>query len=61
LDNEIKVTYFFNTAWSPPIPVIEEMGKMFPNLEFQLDYFEQGMDFNGHMIIENGECVYNEG
>ncbi len=59
-DNEIQVTYFFNTAWSPPIPVIEAMGKKFYSLEFRLDYFEQGAAFNGRMIIEGGKCVYHE-
>jgi hypothetical protein len=59
-NNKIQVTYFFNTAWYPPIPIIEAMGKKFPSLEFRLDYFEQSAAFNGCMIIEKRECVYHQ-
>jgi len=33
----------FDTAWSPPIPVIEKMASLFPDHEFDLQYFEGGM------------------
>jgi hypothetical protein len=38
----------FDTAWSPPIPVIEKLASMFPDHAFELKYFEGGMGFSGH-------------
>ena len=33
----------FDTAWSPPIPVIEKLASMFSDHVFELKYFEGGM------------------
>ncbi len=33
----------FDTAWCPPIPVIEKLAAMFPDHTFELKYFEGGM------------------
>ena len=33
---------FFNTAWSPPEPVWEKLGEMFPTLTFELSGCEPG-------------------
>ena len=49
--------YEFATAWSPPVPVIKKMGEKFPQLIFELRYFEGSMQFNGILRIENGEIV----
>jgi hypothetical protein len=38
----------FDTAWSPPIPVIEKLASMFPDHAFELKYFEGGIGFSGH-------------
>jgi hypothetical protein len=46
--------YGFQTAWSPPIPLIRAMGKRFPKLRFYLQYFEDGMGFQGEVIFERG-------
>ena len=37
----------FDTAWSPPIPVIEKLAALFPDHDFQFAYFEGGMGFCG--------------
>lgn len=55
-----EITYSFNSAWSPPKPVILAMGKKFPTLRFELIYFEQGQQFNGIYKIEKGEVVEEE-
>ena len=47
--------YSFDTAWSPPIPLIKKMAEMFPILEFELRYFEGAMGFNGLFSCSNGE------
>ena len=51
------LTYSFDSAWSPPEPVIEKMAKMFPSLRFCLRYFEGGAGFNGIFVCENGEIT----
>jgi hypothetical protein len=52
-----EVVFGFETAWSPPIPVIEKMSAMFPKLGFKLRYFEGGMQFQGKCIFKGGEMV----
>jgi hypothetical protein len=44
----------FDTAWSPPIPVIEKLASMFPDHTFELKYFEGGMGFSGHARWSEG-------
>lgn len=44
----------FDTAWSPPIPVIEKLASMFPDHIFELKYFEGGMGFSGHARWSEG-------
>ena len=52
--------YEFECAWSPCEPIIEEMGRQFPSLEFDLRYFEAGCAYNGILRIENGEVTMKE-
>ena len=49
----------FQTAWSPPIPVVKKMGEMFPHLVFNLSYFEMGAAFNGWFQMTEGEVTEN--
>ena len=44
----------FDTAWSPPIPVIEKLAGMFPDHAFELKYFEGGIGFSGHAHWSEG-------
>lgn len=37
-----SVVYTFNTAWSPPVPLIEKMSDMFPKLTFILNFECEG-------------------
>ena len=43
----------FDTAWSPPIPMLDVWEERFPDLTFTLRYYEGGMWFMG----ENGNEV----
>lgn len=52
-----RLTYHFETAWSPPEPLIKKMGEMFPNLNFTMKYYEAGMGFKGVIQIEAGQVV----
>jgi len=40
----------FETAWSPPEPVIRALGERFPDITFIHDYIEQGIGFAGRKI-----------
>ena len=55
-DND-RLEYTFQSAWSPPILVIQAMSKQFPSLSFAMDYFEGGMGFMGSCEYENGQEV----
>jgi hypothetical protein len=52
-----SLAYTFQTAWSPPVPVIQAMSKQFPSLTFALDYFEGLMGFMGSVEYEGGEVI----
>lgn len=58
--SDTDIEYSFDTAWSPPLPVIEEAAKLFPKLTFEINYEEPGMDFSGYSIFENGELTGSE-
>jgi Ferredoxin-like domain in Api92-like protein len=45
----------FDTAWSPPIPIWQKLGEMFPTLEFSLSGFEPLMDFAFRGTIRDGK------
>ena len=51
--------YSFNTAWSPPAPVIKRMGELFPKLTFHLYYEESGDDYEGDYIVEGNNIEDN--
>ena len=55
-----EVMYKFQTAWSPPNPIILRMSKLFPDLEFEMRYFEGGGGFNGIYRCKNGEVQRDE-
>lgn len=47
--------YDFQTAWNPALEVVIEMAKQFPEIEFELNYYELGDDINGEETFFNGE------
>ena len=47
----------FDTAWSPPLPVIKKMIKEFEQLAFALDYKESGAGFEGMLTGAGGVIV----
>lgn len=49
-----ELLYEFNTAWSPPLPVIAEAARQHPDVTFILHYAETGMDYAGRAIWVNG-------
>jgi hypothetical protein len=52
--------FYFDTAWSPPIPVIEALAKKFPKLKFIHKYWERGMGVKCREEYVNGEKILEE-
>lgn len=50
----------FDTAWSPPSPVVETASERFPELEFVLRYGEPGGGYAGEERYVAGVCVESE-
>jgi len=59
-DNDDELVYLFETAWSPPLPIIKKMGEMFKSLNFSLEFEESGCDFMGNFCVEDGEIINDE-
>ena len=51
--NEIR----FSTAWTPPCPVIKKMSELYPEVNFRLEYADEGGSFLGYSVFEKGELI----
>ena len=60
LFNKNTLKYDFDTAWSPPENWLIETSKLFPDINFTLEYEEGGMGFQGILEVQNGEIFQNE-
>lgn len=47
----------FNSAWSPPTPVVTALAEMYPSLKIQMKSYEQGMGYKIDAHWENGVIV----
>jgi hypothetical protein len=56
----VMVFYNLNTAWSPPLPVIQKASELFPLLSFELRYFESGCCFNGMFCCSGGAVTLDD-
>jgi hypothetical protein len=56
-ETEQELKYHFDTAWSPPLPLIEKAGELFPALRFSLHYYEPLMEFQGTFEMERGLVI----
>jgi len=54
-EDENGLTINFDTAWSPPIPYIRQVARMFPDLIFDLYFMETGEWFAGRVTAHNKE------
>lgn len=50
-----KIT--FETAWTPPKPVIRRASELFQAVRFELRYYERGMAFSGTFVCDNGKVL----
>jgi hypothetical protein len=53
--SEGEVSYSFDSAWGPPLEIIHYLSEIFPDLEFKITYFEQGMCFAGQVTLHHAE------
>jgi hypothetical protein len=58
--NDIAIAYDsgsveFETAWSPPEPVVQALAQRFPNVTFIHDYVEQGIGYAGRKVYNAPE------
>lgn len=56
-DKDSEISYSFESAWSPPTPLVYKMGLMFPKLKFVLRYEEPGMAFKGKFVMDKGKVI----
>jgi hypothetical protein len=52
-----QLQFYFDTAWGPPDEAFVEISKIFPELVFELEYDEPGMQFAGEVEIQDGEYL----
>jgi len=56
-ERERSLFYSFQTAWSPPSPVVFAMSRAFPTLEFCLKFWERGVGYQGTYKIKAGKVL----
>lgn len=55
-DGEIEI--WFDTAWSPSLPIYERFASMYPDLKMEIAYVEeQGPLYTGKFKFKNGSCI----
>ena len=57
--SETELIYYFDTAWSPPIVIMQAFTYQFPNVDFLLEYEEIGMMFRGFCHAVAGTVTDN--
>jgi hypothetical protein len=55
-----RLEYEFLSAWAPPTVWLQKVSRLFPDLYFELKYVEEGMDFSGIAMANNGELMDQE-
>jgi len=48
----------FDTAWNPPLIVLENLSRQIPDLEIEIKYSDETMSFVGHGDFKNGESDF---
>jgi hypothetical protein len=56
---EGEAVYNFSTAWSPPMPIIDRLRKLFPTTTFFFRYQEE-QGWGGEVTIRSGSVVHTE-
>lgn len=56
-EGEDYKVYYFETAWSPPVPVVHAMQREFPELIISMTYREEGIGFTGEVDNEGTDTT----
>ncbi len=51
------ICLYFETAWSPPMPIISKLSEEYPSCNFSLEYCDEGGGFVGYTTFEGGEVI----
>ena len=57
MDGEDEATFYFDSAWSPPVEWLHHIAPKFPELSFRLKYDEPGMGFCGVASQQGDACI----
>lgn len=52
-----KLKYFCKSAWSPATQIVLAMSQKFPDLTFDMKYYERGMGYKGQFTVQNGNIT----
>jgi hypothetical protein len=56
-----RATYFFQTAWSTPAPVIEKLSEKFPDVKIKVWFADEDFGYNvGKYGFEKGDVTLDE-
>ena len=55
--NDQAADIYFLTAWSPPVPVIRDLSRNYPDLAFTLKYYEPRCEFYGTLRMRSGRIL----
>ena len=58
--SETSVMITFNTAWSPPLQVLDKLAVLYPSNTFKLACFECGAGYKGNIVWKMGKMVKKE-
>ncbi|WP_010256899.1 hypothetical protein [Treponema primitia] len=59
-DDDGSISVWFETAWSPPIPILKALTKKYTALSFTLEYSEGGIGFRGVFEGRQGEVIRDD-
>ena len=56
-----NLCYSFQTAWSTPMPVFEQLSRMFPEYRFLVEFYDEDYGNNcGTFELQNGEIIMED-
>lgn len=56
--SEVDDSIMFDTAWSTPLPIIEELSSMFPNVKITLEFADEDFGHNcGQVVFLDGNTI----
>lgn len=54
-----RFEFLFDTAWSPPEPIFHRLADEFPELAFEIAFFDEGWNYAGTASIKDGLASVN--